>query len=517
MPFDTAPEIDLSSVGLITDAPAHSLNEAAWNDCMNIRCKDGSIQGVNKFNDVGFPLFNSGTNITDGEAMAVTQFTKAGSNELVIAYIVKGVDLKGHTVLYNVDTGLYDDVTSAVTNSEFTFSDNYPPQIFMFNELLIINPANDAPPQWVDPLVTNGSLSILPEWPVDSELSPLVARVVRPFGNRLMAMNILEERGGLADVILPIDILWSSHITTIGSLDAAEWSASTTNTAGDAFATDTPGKIIDGGQLGAFFIAYKSDSVIRVTETGDNLILSFETIFEDDGVYSSACFASIGDAQHLVIGNYGVYIHDGQSQKKDVAKGLFQDKMFELVNPDFKDKSFCFVQTRDKEVWFCLPTKANTLGSGCDLAFVYNYTDMKLHIRSVPNLNNMFEVEFKGALEIYGAKSGNSKLVTLSNSELIPDGWFKKEEASYGDNVAIKQMTSIYIKAEDNLKVAIDPKIHLGEVKTYTDLPTFNPTLTNKVDVRASGRYLNIRVTMDGDKNPKMTTIQYRIRKSGIR
>ena len=51
MPFKTSPEIDLTTTGLITDAPAHSLTEGAWTGCLNMRIKDGSVQGVNKFED----------------------------------------------------------------------------------------------------------------------------------------------------------------------------------------------------------------------------------------------------------------------------------------------------------------------------------------------------------------------------------------------------------------------------------------------------------------------------------
>ena len=125
-------------------------------------------------------------------------------------------------------------------------------------------------------------------------------------------MNILEERGAGAadDVSLPVDLVWSSVVTGIGTLTNATWAASSTNTAGDAFMTQTPGKILDGMQLGPYFIAYKDDAVIQVRETGDTFVLAFDTIFEDDGIYSPGCVAAIGNNQHIVWGNYGVYMHD---------------------------------------------------------------------------------------------------------------------------------------------------------------------------------------------------------------
>ena len=160
---------------------------------------------------------------------------------------------------------------------------------------LIVNSGIDAPPQFTDAKVSAGSLAELPGWLNDSTGEPLVPRIMRPFNNRLVAMNIFEEHGAGTgdDVNLPIDFIWSSNITTLQSLTAAEWTASTTNTAGDAFLTDTPGKILDGGQLGEFFIAYKSDSVVRVRETGDTYVLAFESIFEDDGIYSARCLSLI--------------------------------------------------------------------------------------------------------------------------------------------------------------------------------------------------------------------------------
>jgi len=530
MPFKTTPEIDFSAVGLITDVPTHSLPDGAWNDCLNLRCKDGSVQGVNTFVDDIVLEGNTtpDTNIRDGKAMAVTQFTPAGYNYLILAFIVKGVNGKGSVLTYNTKPGLTDpwnDITSATASLEFTFDDTYPPQIFVFNELLIVNPAVDAPPMFTDAGISSGSLNILPNWltsdpaPVGGTTYPIVTRSLKPFGNRLMAMNIFEENTTSTsdDVNLPVDMLWSSHITGIGALTNVEWAASTTNTAGDAFAVETPGKILDGGQLGEFFIAYKSDSVIRVSETGDTYVLSFESIFEDDGIYSSRCFANIGDAQHLVVGNYGVYIHDGQSQKTDIAKGIFQDTIFDLVKAAEKDRAFCFQQTRDKEVWFCFSSLTNT-ALGCDLAFVYDYNEQKLHKRSLPGLTDIFETEIDGSLAIYATNpaSTTKKLMILSNTAYEADGFFVHEDDNLSDNTSIKWINGVYLDAVQSMKIALTATQNLTDSKAYT-LKTFDPTTSHKVDFRTTGRYMNIKVQMDGDKNPQLGKMQFDIKLAGKR
>ena len=105
-------------------------------------------------------------------------------------------------------------------------------------------PGTDAPPQFTDAKVGAGSLAPIPNWLTDSSSSPIICRILRPYNQRLIAMSIKEEHGvggaGTADdadddVYQPIDLLFSSHITTTASLAAAQWTASTTNTAGDAF------------------------------------------------------------------------------------------------------------------------------------------------------------------------------------------------------------------------------------------------------------------------------------------
>tara|TARA_R110000851_G_scaffold42383_2_gene105355 strand:- start:623 stop:2179 length:1557 start_codon:yes stop_codon:yes gene_type:complete len=518
MPYQTSPEIDFSSIGLVVDVPSNAIPTGGWSNSLNVRPKNGSVQGVNAFAD-DILLHHTDANIANGEAKAVCQYTPAGGSSLVIAYIVKGVNGNGSVVLY--DTGgsgnsRWDDVTNATAVNVFTFDDDYPPQIFVFNELLIVNPGTDAPPQFTTATNAAGSLAPIPGWQNDSTGSPIICRILRPYNQRLIAMSIKEEHGaGTADdVYQPIDFLFSSHITTIASLTAAQWTASTTNTAGDAFLNATPGKILDGGQLGEFFIAYKTDSVVRVRETGDTSVLAIESIFEDDGIYSTRCFANIGNSQHLVVGNYGIYIHDGQSERKDIAKDLFKDTMYALVKSTERNRTFVFQQTRDKEVWLCLPTTSNST-TGCDLAFVYDYSSGKIHKRTLPGITDLFETELDGQLKIFGTKSGTT-LQTLSNTVLESAGFFERQDDNLGDNTKVKCINRIEVNSKGSVKLALTGTQHLGDSKTYTDV-TFNPDTDHKIDLRTSGRYMNLRVTMNGTTNPELSKLQFKVKAMGVR
>ena len=572
MPYETSPEIDFSTIGLVVDVPASQVPTGGWSNSLNVRPRNGSVQGVNSFaNDI--LLHHSDANIANGEAKAICQFTPAGGSNLIIAYIVKGVNGNGSVILYNSaganNAAKWNNITNATANQVFTFDDNHPPQIFVFNELLIVNPATDAPPQFTTATVAAGSLVELPNWVYDTTATttaagsfvagskytikvvgntsftgigasantvgvtftatgvgsgngtatitaPIIVRVLKSFNTRLIGMNVKEEHnaGTADDKFQPIDLLFSSNISTIASLAAAEWTASTTNTAGDAFLVDTPGKILDGGQLGEFFIAYKSDSVVRIRETGDSFVLAIESIFEDDGIYSTRCFANIGNSQHLVVGNYGVYIHDGQSQKQDIAKDLFKDTMFNLIKPAERNRTFVFQQTRDKEVWFCLPSTANNT-TGCDIAFCYDYSNSKIHKRTLPGISDLFETEQNGELKIFGCKSG-TRLQVLSNTALEANGFFERINDNLTNNSIHKQIKRIHVTAKGACKLAITGTKFLSDTASYTNVD-FNPASTHKVDVRTSGRFMNLKVTMNGTTNPQLTNLQFDIKVIGVR
>lgn len=329
-------------------------------------------------------------------------------------------------------------------------------------------------------------------------------------------MNIFEERGSGTgdDVYLPIDVVWSSVVTSIGSLSTVQWSASSTNTAGDAFMTQTPGKILDGLQLGPYFIAYKDDAVIQVRETGDTFVLAFDTIFEDDGIFSPGCVAAIGNNQHIVWGNYGVYIHDGQTQKVDIAKGIIQESLFSSVLSTHRDRSFVFKQTRDKEVWFCYSETGNS-GAGANKAFVFDYDTEIWHKRDIPQLLNLTETELDGIIKIYGASPDDANIQILSNSAYTSGGYFEQSENNLG-TTNFKQLTSYYPDAEAQVLLAIDGTVNIGDAPTYTN-QTFNPANSYKLDKRISGRYMNVKVTMSGATNPKLTTVSFNLKGTGRR
>ena len=48
MPYETSPEIDFSAIGLVVDVPANAVPTGGWSNSLNVRPRNGSVQGVNK-------------------------------------------------------------------------------------------------------------------------------------------------------------------------------------------------------------------------------------------------------------------------------------------------------------------------------------------------------------------------------------------------------------------------------------------------------------------------------------
>ena len=80
----------------------------------------------------------------------------------------------------------------------------------------------------------------------------------------------------------------------------------------------------------------------------------------------------------------------------------------------------------------------------------------------------------------------------------------------------MKHINRIHVTAKGACKLAITGTKNLSDSKSYTDI-AFNPATDYKVDTRTSGRFMNLRVTMNGATNPELTKLQFDIKVIGVR
>ena len=384
---------------------------------------------------------------------------------------------------------------------------------------------------------------------------PISAERFVPFNNRLVALNISEEF--LDDESYGnTTLLWSSSITELGSLVGMEWAAAATNTAGDDIVTETSGELLDAVVLGQYLIVYKTDGVFRYTDIGAPLYLIGEALFTDDGLYSPNCAVDIGGGRHFVMGNYGVYIHDGGPNKQNVSRGRVERYMYSNIHQYRRDDTFVFHHTSDKEVWICFPGPylneaesvdqdpnfAGPIDTGCNRALVYNYENDTWYERELPVYHDIRRVivdgediddhahgllgitatEQDGGLYIFGFFRDGTRFlrnersndvietsgqhdfgdVDITARDYLYPGFVEFHYMDMGDQSKVKYVRALYPHTMENCKVEILATNDLGSSSDpnfigYVGTPVFASDDQYKLDTRVHGRYIHMALHSD--------------------
>ena len=80
----------------------------------------------------------------------------------------------------------------------------------------------------------------------------------------------------------------------------------------------------------------------------------------------------------------------------------------------------------------------------------------------------------------------------------------------------MKMINRVLVNANGSCNVALSGTKFLSDSKTYTN-KLFNPATDYKVDTRATGRYMNLKVTMNGATNPELSKLQFDVKVTGVR
>jgi hypothetical protein len=531
----TIPLQNLGIQGLNTDVPAQALSPENFSDGLNMRPSDGSLQGVYKF-PTAFD-----TNVTGNSArnvLAATQWTPVGSDNFNLAYLYES---SSGVVSFQVSQDVLNPISSAssvTATTNLSLNGRFGFDFFTFNGVIIVNDGINQPIR-----ISNNGTEASPNYQSlylanwfsgaadGSAQEGIVANRVTTqrlasYNNRLVALNL--SGAYLANENLGNSSLaWSTPITDINTLNGITWRYSSTNSAGDDILTETSGQLLDAAQLGPYLIVYKDDSVYRYQDSGDPLYLVSELLFDDDGLYSPNCFEDIGGGRHFVLGNYGIYIHDGGPNKKDISKGRIQKDIYNTVNPAHKNRTFTFLNSRDKEVWVCYSAVGNS-GTGTNFAYVYNYQSNVWYKRTLPNIKGITEGEINGQIYIYGFSDQG---LFLLSSGFEANGYARFLKQDLGNPQLTKNITAVYpmsdgafnttaITANSLNNSTVDSefaKDYNNRDAVYTR--TFDPDSNSgyKKDYRLNGRYFNLEVSMNGSVNPKITGLDLEVNPSGKR
>jgi hypothetical protein len=577
--------------GLNTDLPREALSTTYFDDGLDMRPFDDALRGVFDWETAEtrirlFQLITDGaeytTDVLSIKPIEIAQWTRSGTDYLDILTV--GLDSGDLGEIYI--TGEDEDpavITACSFVNPFTYDPTTGLNAFIFNELAIVNPTTVGPmysfdrdnfyslPNWfgepIGSVLTATSqysvyqiVTVLdPDWvDVGGSITAAVGHVFTATGNdditllgdvqilhpynaarmsvyngRLVAVNLfndLDDGDPSNDIASPIEMAYSSSVSEIASIFDIEWYASANNTAGNAFLTQTPGRVTDAKQLGEFLMVYKTDAVLRMQDTGEPLFVTGETAFLDDGVLSYDCVADIGGNRHFVIGNYGIYIHAGGPEKEIISSDKTTIGFYDNLPVDLDDRALTFVfhDSIQKEVWACYRHRAADTGAsykGCTRALVYSYEKGTFYTRSLPNVTKIIETEVNGIVEIIAASLDEDAgsyvtgyLYSLSKDSYVPDGYVQFTTRELGMVESVKALNGVYPTSRDSfeLKITTTPTPTEPDMNLVTAY-TFNPTVDYKLDFRELGRYYTIRVQMDEAVNPILFMVKIDMNLEGER
>jgi hypothetical protein len=186
-----------------------------------------------------------------------------------------------------------------------------------------------------------GQLMPLPGWPEGA-----VAKQIISYRDQLVAI------GGSDPSVLRSQenslIRWSS-LAGAGEFPNS-WTPSAGNFAGFAFVQDTPGVLGAAALMRDDLIIYKTDSIYRLTATGDpDLPMRLERIMTCNGVQSPANVAVCAEV-HFAVTKRGFAVFDG-NQFRHVDFGRVQSLLARNVTGNYLQNAVAVFYEPQQEVW----------------------------------------------------------------------------------------------------------------------------------------------------------------------
>jgi hypothetical protein len=167
------------------------------------------------------------------------------------------------------------------------------------NGQLFLNDGANPPVTWNWDYATPSVMTDLAGWFGASDS----CQSLRAYRDFLIAMDTNISGTRVND-----EFRWSDRAPP-GALPSA-WGALSTNEAGSATLGDSPGRIVDGLQLGDSFMMYKPEAAYRMTEIGLPEVMAVRRASVTEGVMARNCVQTINNT-HYVVGNQDIYQTDG--------------------------------------------------------------------------------------------------------------------------------------------------------------------------------------------------------------
>lgn len=360
--------------------------------------------------------------------------------------------------------------------------------------------------------------------------------VMRSYNDFLIALNITKDTQEFPTMVKWCHPLQYSPNMNTGIVWAID---DPTKLSGENPIGEMRTPLRDGLPLGRSFVLYSQDQVWTMDYTGASNVFNFRKVFSSGGIIATNCVVEV-EAKHFVFGEDDLYMHDGMSIRS-IADEKVRNYVFGNMNRDKRDSFFVHHDSNLNLIYFGYVSKEAGMAfpntDYCNTAAVYNYRNNTWTFMDMPNVCGGAETSID--LDQAGFTPGSTTLtprvsvmlgatalaVGLSESRVyavdIPDKGVLKI-AAHPETVkpVILERVGIDLDKEANFELrsykiikAIMPQVvyaspgrlsfqvgasdFIDGTVNWQEPIEFDHTQDYKVDTRAAGRYLCLRVTTD--------------------
>lgn len=502
---DTVELVSLGKYGLVLDVPAHTLPPHVWSNGNNVRF---TASGVSRMR--GHAQIFGALSVTPEFLMNVPSINASFwfYFSLLKAYVYDGA--------------VHTDVTRV--SGDYTAANGKGWTGTILGGVPVFNNGSDVPQYW-STLTPATKLTNLTNWP-----STLRAKVVRAFGQYLIALNLTDSGTPLAQAIA-----WSSKADP-GTIPTSWDDADPTVEAGRTQLTDIQGgAIVDGVLLGDMLIIYKERSIHALRFVGGVSVFAPDLLITTAGALAVGCACAFDKGtKHLVLTGDDIIVHEGTRQYKSVAEDRVKSTIFGEMDSANAINSFVFDNPVNKEVWVCYPEIGSTYPTK---AAIWNYKDNNWTFRTFDGVSaatgTLTEADadvWDTDTDVWDVDSENwstettSKLVYVNRSEafgleastylfdgVVVPAFVERTEISIdgkdrdGAPIAslrsVKQVSRLWprIIGTGTVNVQMGVQAGIGKAVTWEPVQQFIPGTTEYLDWNVQGRLLAIRFeSLDG-------------------
>lgn len=343
---------NIGTFGINRDVPAHLLPPEAWSDANNFR-----FYNKNAVKTKGYSQALGTPSVAPGFGINIPSPTQ---NYWI--YCSK-------TKAYVYEGGVHTNITrqTASVDVDYAAVEYREWQGGILGGIPILNNGVDIPQFWAS-LSSATKLANLTNWP-----STLRAKIVRPFGTFLVALNINDN-----STLYP-HMFWWSHPADPGSIPSSWDYTDASKDAGRKELTDVEGgQILDALMLRNQLIVYKESSTHYIRFIGGQEKMANDLLFLSSGILAPRCVTLIDKGRkHFVATADDLVWHNGQE-----IQSVLDMKMRDFLRNDIDQtnylNAFCFHNPAYQEAWFCYPSAGETMP---DKAIVWNYSQNTLQVR----------------------------------------------------------------------------------------------------------------------------------------